>query len=96
MRTALALPHLRAVLEAADWWTSPAGQPDDAPAGDVRALVEWLVARLPAGGKAPSRASATEEECRAIRDAFLASPWGRALDAPGRGHVVDALVDLAA
>lgn len=95
IRTPLTPPEVRAIVEAAGWHPS-AGGASLAAADDVRPLVEWLIACLPTGGTASGRPSTSEAERRAIRDRFLESTWGRALNTPGRRHVVDALLDLVA
>lgn len=96
VRLGLTPADARSIIEAAGSLPSPVGEPGAAHAGEVRPLVEWLVGHLPTGGIVPRRPSTTEDERRAIRDRFLDSPWGRALDVLGRSHVVDALLDVAA
>lgn len=96
VRTALTLADARSMIEAAGWLPSLADGAGEAPARDVRPLVDWLVARLPTGGIVPGRPSTTEAERRAIRDQLFDSTWGRALNVTGRSHVLDALLDLAA
>lgn len=96
VRLTLTPADARSIIETAGWWPSPVGEPGEAQAGDLRPLVGWLIGHLPTGGIVPRWPSTTEDERRAIRDRFLDSAWGRALDAPGRSHVVDALLDVAA
>lgn len=95
IRTAPTMADARSMIEAAAWPPAPVDEPEIGPA-HLRPLVEWLVGRLPPGGSVRPRPSATAAERRAIRDRFLDSPWGRALDAPGRRDVVDAMLSLAA